>query len=259
MRVPSTLLPALLVLVALACAKAPPSFEDAPTAEALYEKGLAHLQEAEGSWRFLPSSDFQRAIDSFQEIIDNYPYSEHAVLAELKIADGYFQQERFDEALTYYRDFTELHPQHEQVSYALHRAALCRYGEAKEAGRDQTATRDALVYIDALMTRHPGSPYVEDAERLWRELRGRLAENVLEIGDFYLGREEYQSAADRYRSVLNEYPGLGFDAEALYKLGVCYSKMSLEDEAARVFEVILRSYRDSDVARAAEQWIPAAQ
>jgi outer membrane protein assembly factor BamD (BamD/ComL family) len=58
--------------------------------------------------------------------------------------------------------------------------------------------------------------------------------------------------------VLNDYPGLGLDAEALYKLGVCYSKMHLDDEAARVFQVILQNYEGSEVAEAAQDWVPSA-
>ena len=93
---------------------------------------------------------------------------------------------------------------------------------------------------------------------MWRELRTRLGEHVIGIADFYLDRSEYQSAADRYRSVLNEYPGLGLDAEALYKLGICYSNMSLEDEAQRVFQVILENYEGSEIADAAQEWVPSA-
>ncbi len=50
----------------------------------------------------------------------------------------------------------------------------------------------------------------------------------MNIGNFYMKRSEYRSAADRFRSVLNEYPGLGLDAEALFKLGLCYREMNLE-------------------------------
>lgn len=250
---------ALALLLALGCAKPPPSFEEPPGADALYEQGLERLDAAEGSLWLLPSSNYQKAIDTFQEIIDNYPYSDYAVLAELKIADAYFSQKRYEEALTYYRDFADLHPSHSQVSYAVYRSALCYYEQAEDPQRDQTATHEALNFLDLLLARHPGSPHAIEAEELWRELRGRLAEHVLEIGDFYMVREEFQSAADRYRSVLNDYPGLGYDAEALYKLGVCYSNMNLEDEATRIFEVILRNYRDSEVADAAADLVPAAQ
>jgi len=58
--------------------------------------------------------------------------------------------------------------------------------------------------------------------------------------------------------VLNEYPGLGLDAEALFKLGLCYREMNLGDEAARIFQVILDNYQGSEVAAAAQDFVPAS-
>ena len=78
------------------------------------------------------------------------------------------------------------------------------------------------------------------------------------IGDFYFRKGEYPSAAERYRDLLNRFPGLGLDAEALYKLGLCYTRMNREDEAHDIFQVILDNYEGSEVADAAADLIPAA-
>ena len=96
------------------CAKPPPEFEDVPPAEELYQEGQKILEGTRilGVW---PYVNYGKAIETFQAIIDNYPYSEYAVLAEQAIADTYFEDEKYDEALSYYRDFTDLHPQHEKV------------------------------------------------------------------------------------------------------------------------------------------------
>ena len=250
-----------ILAFSVACAKGPSEVAEAPldvpSAEELYAEGVAKLQGGKFLWLF-DSRDHSGAIDTFQEIIDNYPYSDYAVLAELKIADSYFEQDKYEESLSYYRDFAELHPQHPQVPYTLLRSSQCHYRRSRPANRDQTATRDALVFLDRLLTEYPHSAEAREGETLWLELRRRLGQHVMQIADFYMDREEYQSAADRYRSVLNDYPGLDLDAQALYKLGVCYTKMNLDDEAARIFQVILENYEGSDLASAAEDLIPAA-
>lgn len=245
---------ALAVTVA-ACASTSTEPAEVPAAEVLYQQGLAQMDDGKVLW-FIPSGQNDEAIETFQQIIDNYPYSDYAVQAELKIADAYFLQGKYDEALSYYRDFSELHPQHESVPYTLKRAALCHYNQSKDPGRDQTATAESLKYLDQLMARHPHTPEGREAEEMWKELRTKLARHDMQIADYYMGEEEFQSAADRYRSVLNEFPGLGLDAEALYKLGVCYTEMNLEDEAHKIFEVILQNYRGTDVAAAAADRIP---
>lgn len=242
----------------LACASAPPIEEELPSAEILYRRGLGYLEHSGKIFGVLPDSDSTKAIESFQQIVDNYPYSDYAVLSELKIADAYFADEKYDEALSYYRDFSELHPGHEQVPYALLQAAKCHYNETKDPQRDQTATRQALSLLDTLLAKYPATPQAIEGEALWKELRIRLGESEMDIAAFYMKRAEYQSAADRYRNVLNRYPGLGLDADALYKLGVCYQRMNREDEAKQIFEVILENYKGSEVAAAAADLVPDA-
>ncbi len=236
----------IALVMTAACSSPPPAFQEVPPAEELYEQALEILKGR--NWIFFHTTDYVRGIEKLQSIIDNYPYSDVAVLAELKIADAYFDDHRYDEALSYYRDFADLHPQHEKVPYTILRSALCRERQMHAANRDQTATRDALLHLDRLLAKYPHSPEAREGEILWRELRTQLAENITEIAAFYLENEEYESAAERYRSLLNEYPGLGLDAEALYNLGVCYEAMRRTEEADRIFQSIVQNYRDSEYA-----------
>jgi outer membrane protein assembly factor BamD len=245
---------ALALLVAAGCASPPPDFEEAPPAEELYAQGMKIL-EGSRLLGVIPRVDYDEGIETFQAIIDNYPYSDYAVLAELRIADAYFDDGRYEEALSYYRDFADLHPQHEKVPYTVYRAALCHERRMRAPNRDQTATRDALVHLDRLLANYPNSGYATEAEALWRELRTHLAEQVRNIANFYLKRAEYESAAERYRSLLNEYPGLGLDAEALYRLGLCYAAMNRRAEADNIFQAIVQNYGDSDVAEEAKDRI----
>jgi outer membrane protein assembly factor BamD len=255
-------LAALIAIVTLAelgmgCAKKAPSFEDVLPANELYEEGLRILEGRKLLW-LIPLVDHQEAIDTFQAIIDNYPYSDYAVKAELHIADAYFEDDHFDEALSYYRDFGDLHPQHPRVPYAILRSAQCHYEQITSIDRDQTPSREALQHLTRLLRSYPYSPEAEEGEIIMYELRSRLSKNVLQIGDFYLKRREFQAAAERYREILNHYPGLGLDAKALYKLGVCYENMRREDEALRLFHVVIENFRDSEAARQAASHVAAA-
>jgi outer membrane protein assembly factor BamD len=233
-----------------------PEVAEMPTAEQLFEEGVELLTPKK--FLTLDTTDYTGAIQRFQDIIDNYPYSSLAVDAELKIADAFYQQEAYEEAVSYYQDFADLHPDHAAVPYTLLRAAMCHERQSREPGRDQTATREALNQLDLVITRYPFSAEATEAEVLWRELRTKLGAHVMGIGNFYFERGEYQSAANRYRSVLNEYPGLGLDAQALYKLGVCYQNLNRDEQATHIFEVLLENYEGSDVAKAAQDLLAPA-
>ena len=92
---------ALAGSLALGCASSPDlaELEEMPTAEALYEEGAALLADQK-SFLTLDITDYAGAIQKFQDIIDNYPYSSLAVDAELRIADAFYQQQAWEEAIT---------------------------------------------------------------------------------------------------------------------------------------------------------------
>lgn len=246
---------------AVACASAPPpeKFEELPSAEELFDEGGKQMADEEDSFHWFLSPDYSDSIETFQNIIDNYPYSEQAVLSQLAIADAYYKSEKYDEAVSYYKDFVELHPEHRQVPYAMFQSGMSFYKQSRDAQRDQTATREALAHFDRLLARFPHSQYASEAEKTWRELRTRLGEHTMGVADWYFKEDEFPSAAERYRQVLNEYPGLGLDAEALYKLGVCYTRMNRGPEAQKIFQVILENYKGTEVADAAADLVPEAQ
>ncbi|MAG31785.1 MAG: hypothetical protein CL908_12930 [Deltaproteobacteria bacterium] len=246
----------LLVLVALAagCASDKAAFEDIKPADELYADGLKTLEGRKILWLFR-YVNYDEAIESFQAIIDNYPYSEYEERAQLKIADAYFDDERYEEALAYYQDFADLHPQHPRVPYTLLRAAQCHYRQVESIERDQEATRQATEALSLLIREHPYSEQTREGERMMVELRSRLALNMLHIADFYLERTHWQSAAARYRRLLDEYPGLGLDARALFRLGVCLENMLREDEALRLYHVVVENYAETASARRARDRI----
>jgi outer membrane protein assembly factor BamD len=259
MRVRACSIFAVLALTAgFGCAKDAPTFEEVAPAEELWANGQKTLDGTKFLW-VISRVDYSSAIETFQTIIDNYPYSDYAVLAELEIADAYFEQSKYEEALSYYRDFSDLHPQNQKVPYSIFRSALSHQNRVKSPNRDQTATRDTLLYLDRLISKYPHSEYTAEAEELWREMRLQLALQIMGIADFYRKHDEFESAAARYRSLLNEYPGLGIDADALFQLGVCYREMDRGEEAERIFQAIVQNYYDSEVARDAERMIASGK
>ncbi len=246
----------LLALVA-GCTKTA-AFTEVKPADELYAEGLEKLEGRRIFWLFR-MINYDAAIESFQAIIDNYPYSDFEDRAQLKIADAYFDDERYEEALAYYQDFSDLHTQHKKVAYALLRAAQCHFNQIESIERDQSATNEATTALEKLIRNHPYAEETREGEEMMVKLRTRLALNMLHIADFYLDRTHWQSAAARYRRVLDEFPGLGLDARALYRLGVCLENMRREDEALRLYHVVVENYSDSASARRASSRIAQAE
>ena len=71
-----------------------------PTAEALF---------AEGS-RYFNEKKYARAIDVLQKLKTGHPFSPLLTETELKVADAYFLNEQYPEAITAFKEFQSLHP-----------------------------------------------------------------------------------------------------------------------------------------------------
>jgi outer membrane protein assembly factor BamD len=225
---------ALTIALLSGCATAPPQEEEAlPSAESYYQHGVDTLA-GKRSFVFFRDVDYPKAIEYFQEVIDNYPYSDYAVLAELQIADIHFERGEFEEASSYYHDFVELHPNHAKVSYALYRNGLCSYNQMRASDRDQAPTREAVAQFKALIERYPDSEMADDAKLRLRECEDRLANQDIEVGDYYFSQNAWYAASRRYRSALKSYPEHANRTRTLVQLGFCLSRLHKYLEAESV-------------------------
>jgi outer membrane protein assembly factor BamD len=240
----------LTIALLCACATAPPE-EELPSAESYYARGQEILK-GRRVFFFFSDVDYPKAIESFQEVIDNYPYSEYAVLSELAIADIHFEREEYEEASSYYHDFVELHPTHPKVAYALYRNGLCSYDQMRAADRDQAPTREAVAQFRALIERFPNSEMTKDAQVKLGECENRLALHGIEVGDFYFAQQNWHSAARRYRVALTEYPSHQDRARTMVYLGVALARLQHYGEAESALRRALELGPDEEIRDSAE-------
>jgi outer membrane protein assembly factor BamD len=237
---------ALTIALFCACASsAPPVDEELPSAQVYYERAQEKLQGKTVMWLF-SDVDHPGAIVLFQEVIDNYPYSEYATLAELAIADAHYGQGNYEEAASFYQDFVELHPNHENTDYAIFRNGMCAFQRLREPDQDQTPTEEAIAQFQALLRRHPDSKYAPEGEQMLHEAEDRLALAIVAIGDFYFKRGHYGAAISRYREALSSYPAHEGRVETLAKLGIALKRIRHYYEAEELLMQVIALEPDDD-------------
>jgi len=227
------------------CASAPP-IEDVPSAESYYAKA-EELLEGESVLLFMRDVDYPRAIELFQEVIDNYPYSVYATLAELRIADIHFDRGNYEEARSYYQDFVELHPSHEKVPYAIFRNGLCSFEQMRQPDQDPTPTREAISQFQVLLERYPGAPDAPMARDMLHMAKDRLAQHEIQIGDFYFRRGDYYAAVRRYRQALTAYPEHTQHLRTLAQLGHSLKNMRRFNEAEQLYVEVIHGEPEDEV------------
>jgi outer membrane protein assembly factor BamD len=205
----------------------------AKTAEENYEAGVDELKH----------ENWIEATKFLEHVRAKYPFSKYAALAELRLADAKFQQDRFVEAAEAYQSFTQLHPTHEEVDYAEFRAALSRFRDAPTDffmfppahEKDQRSLATAVGQLQAFLRNHPASKHEPEARKLLAEGQGRLAAHEWYVADFYWRRQRWAGVTGRLETLVREYPGSPYEAEALWRLAQSWLK---QDEGFRAQQAL---------------------
>lgn len=151
------------------------------------------------------SQDYSDAIKTFTALKERYPYSRYAILAELKLADAYFQREEYPQAIAAYEDFSRLHPKNEAIPYVLYQIGESHYRQLLSVDRDQSATKQAILAFERLVKSYPQCSYASKAEEKIQNCRKLLAEHEVYVGRFYYKSEHYRAALARFKGVLDDY------------------------------------------------------
>jgi outer membrane protein assembly factor BamD len=169
----------------------------------------------------LKKKNYDDAIDIFEKMRDRYPYSDQALLAQIKVADAYFYKKKYDEALHAYREFEKLHPTNKAIPYVIYHQGLCYYRQRSTIDRDQSFTLKALNEFRRLQQKFPRSQYAKKAEKYTARCRRDLAEHEFYVGEFYYRTKHYQAALDRFQAVAQEYPEFSKKAQCQKYIAEC--------------------------------------
>ncbi len=102
--------------------------------------------------------NWEAARQYFKRIVDGFPQSEHGPDARVAMADSYFSQAgaaNYILAISAYRDFVTLFPQHPKSDYAQFQIAEGYFLQKNSPDRDQTPVIHALEEYNRLLDLYP--------------------------------------------------------------------------------------------------------
>lgn len=258
-----------LAAVALACEKPEPRSPLSYTADAqrAYDEAMTEFE----------AHNWMEAQALFREVKRKYHYSKYARLAELRIADADFEQEKYPEAIRGYRQFVHDHRSDvEEVEYARSRIAEAQFQQIGESfllpsadERDQAVVLDAFKELKGYVHDYPNGKLTPRIRELLADVIARLVRHELHVARFYLARDNFEAAVHRIQYAMRNFAGgptiaargpeasvdSGLEAEALLLLGQVYLKMKKYPEARASFDAILRDYPKSPLGVQAENFL----
>ncbi len=219
----------------MGCASDEPEIPDQP-AEVLYTNALNTLEDGRAD----------DAAKLFEEVERQHPYSTWATQALLMAAYSYYLMDDYDSAVPALENFIELHPGNRNAAYAFYLRALCYYEQIADVTRDQGNTEEALRALSDVVARFPNTPYARDASLKLDLVRDHLAGKEMEVGRYYLKRDLFLAAINRFRSVVEKYQTTSHTPEALHRLVEAYLSLGINEEAQAAAAVLGFNFPGSD-------------
>jgi outer membrane protein assembly factor BamD len=216
-----------------------------------------------------------QAQNLLRDVKRKYSYSKYARLAELRIADADYEQEKFPEAIHEYKDFIHAHrTDEEDVAYARSRmadATVAQIGDSilspAQEERDQGGVVDAYKELKSYLSDYPASKDSPRIRVLLSQVIGRLVRHELYVARFYLGKDNFDAAVARIEYALHNYgshlkatadntsEAADLGAETLVLLGQTYARMHRWSDARDAFQAVVRAYGRSPFAVQARHYL----
>ena len=182
----------------------------------------------------------------FGEIERLYPYSELAKRALIMQAFAYHRDRDYANSRASAQRYIDFYPTDEDAAYAQYLLALSYYDQIDEVGRDQGLTFQALQSLRTVIERYPESEYARSSILKFDLAFDHLAGKEMEIGRYYLKRDHFAAAANRFRVVVEDFQTTTHTPEALHRLVEAYLSLGLTNEAQTAGAILGHNYRGSE-------------
>ena len=205
------------------------------------------------------NKNYEQAVNYFEYVKNQFPYSKYAALADLAIADAYFESEQWLLAAESYQFFIQFHPKHEKVGWASFQIANS-YTQAipknyplmpKAHEKDQSTAESTVVAWDRFLRKFPKHEKVKEAKAQRKKARNLLTDYEWAVAEFYERKERYQGAAWRYETIFRKYPETDRAPKAMVKAAQLYQdELNEKDKAKAIIQELLKKHPKSDAAQA---------
>lgn len=236
----SVLVPGVLALALLAgCGgfdPRQPGALDQYSAEEIFQRGEFELERGRED----------DAAYYFGEIERLYPYSEWAKRGLVMQAFAYHRDGDYSNARASAQRFIDFYPSDEDAAYAQYLLALSYYDQIDEIGRDQGLTTNALQELRKVIEVYPNSDYARSAALKFDLAFDHLAAKEMEVGRYYLKRDHFSAAINRFRVVVEDFQTTSHTPEALHRLVESYLSLGLTDEAQTAGAILGHNYQSTE-------------
>ena len=200
-----------------------------------YNEGLKELDKG----------DVIYAAKKFNEAELIYPQSIWAPRAALMAAYSYFSFSYYSDAILELEKFLQKYKNHPRRDYAYYLLALSHYDQIIDETKDLNEILKAKKYFEILIQKYPNTEFALDSDFKLELIQELLASKEMYLARYYVDREKWIPAINRFKTVVRDYETTIFVEEALHRLVELHYKIGLIDESKKYAVLLGYNYQSS--------------
>jgi outer membrane protein assembly factor BamD len=188
---------------------------------------------------------FKEAGDFYMELDRLYPYSDEARTALIQAMKSYHSGSDLINARLSARRYLTLYPEGPDAPFSRYMVGLSFFDEIEDAVRE----------FQKLNIDYPKNTYSKRATKKLAIAYAQLAGQEMSVGRYYMKREDYLAAINRFSIVVSKYSSTIFEVEAVYRLTECYVALGMVSAAKENNTLLRKKYPTSEWSFKSEKLI----
>jgi outer membrane protein assembly factor BamD len=195
----------------------------------------------------LAKSEFEKrhwdkAVLELQKLILNYPGVNFIDSAQYLLGMTYYNQKEYPSAINEFNRILTSFPTSSLGDDAAFKVVECDFEMSPKAELDQSHTQKALDELKNFLDDYPLSDKREEAQKLFKECRTKLAKKVYKGGYLYYRMRRYDAASLYFERVLDEYHDTEWSKLAQFCLAEALYKEKKYDQAKEEYQKFIQDF-----------------
>ena len=187
-----------------------------------------------------------KAAKKFNEAELLYPQSLWAPRSSLMSAYSFYYGSYYTDAIEELSRFKKIYPNHERIVYAYYLLAMCHYEQIADEKKDLGSIVDAQQNFKYVFENYPDSDFALDSQFKLELIQEILASKEMYLAKYYIEKEKWIPAINRYKNVLEKFETTIYVEEALHRLVEIHYKIGLIDESKKYAALLGYNYQSSE-------------
>ncbi|HLT41557.1 MAG TPA: outer membrane protein assembly factor BamD [Sphingobacteriaceae bacterium] len=160
--------------------------------------------------------DYKRAIRIYEQIVPQYVGKPQGERLQYFYADAYYQSEDYYLAAYQFERFSKSYPRSDKAEEAAFMGAKSQYLTSPRYSLDQNETQKAIDRLQVFINNHSQSEYLEEANKMMEDLRGKLEKKSFEIAKQYNRISDYNASIKSFEIFFENFPGSLYKEDAMF-------------------------------------------